>query len=129
MTTFWDPWDDAAAIAQQLTKPKAELVVVIGARAWCEKCRQLYPGFEAMAAQGSALPCVRLWLDLEEHADFLGDFVPEDLPIWLRYRAGRLVDYRVVSAIDDRGVHGDPARPEIAPPDLWEVFTAPNWAN
>lgn len=129
MSIAWDPWDDASAIAQQLARPHAELAVVIGARAWCEKCRQLYPGFEAFAAQAHAVPRVSLWLDLEEHADFLGDFVPEDLPLWLQYREGRLVDYRVLSAIDGSGVSGDAARPEITPPDLWQVFTAATWAS
>jgi thiol-disulfide isomerase/thioredoxin len=87
---IFDPWDDAQSIAQCLKKPGSLLVVVIGAEAWCEKCKALKPFFDAQAGH---VPehVVFLWLDLEDHADFLGDYVPESLPQLCVYQRGKLI--------------------------------------
>lgn len=85
-----DPWDDASEIARRLRGPGSVLLVLIGAEAWCDKCRNLRPHFENMQAD---LPphFVALWLDLENHAEFLGDYIPESLPEFCVYRSGQLV--------------------------------------
>lgn len=99
MATILDPWADSYAIAQWLCQPDAELLVVIGATGWCQKCQRLHPHFEQLAA---ALPeqVLPLWLDLEDHAEFLGDFVPPDLPLLLRWCAGQCVQAAVLQDID-----------------------------
>ncbi|MDR2153821.1 MAG: thioredoxin family protein [Burkholderiaceae bacterium] len=84
-----DPWDDALSIAQRLKTPGSMLVTVIGAQAWCEKCRTLKPFFDAQADRAPE-HMVWLWLDLEGHADFLGDYVPDSLPQLCIYQHGKL---------------------------------------
>ncbi|QIL80757.1 thioredoxin family protein [Diaphorobacter sp. HDW4A] len=81
-----DPWDDASEIAIRLNRPGAVLMVLIGAEAWCERCRNLRPYFEDIRNQ---LPqyVVALWMDLEDHAEFLGDYIPESLPELCIYRS------------------------------------------
>ncbi len=84
-----DPWIDAADIAKRIAAPETLLVVVIGAQAWCQKCRDFYPAFcrYTQQAQGQDVYC---WLDMEEHQEFLGRFVPETLP-WLCVYQGQQI--------------------------------------
>jgi hypothetical protein len=86
MSRLLDPWSDAQVIALRLARFNERLVVGLGAEAWCEKCRALRPLFEARAAQAAPNE-LWLWLDLEDHAQFIGDFQPDDLP-WLLVYAG-----------------------------------------
>lgn len=86
-----DPWTDAQRLAERLSQSGARLVVVLGAQAWCRKCRDYYPQFEADAAQAPASES-HVWLDLEEHVEFIGAFIPDDLPLRLRYEQGQLPD-------------------------------------
>ncbi|WP_321950775.1 thioredoxin family protein [Paraburkholderia bannensis] len=90
-----DPWLDAAAIAGSLKTPSSRLIVLLGAQSWCMKCRELRPLFEAAAHE--VPQDAWLWLDLEEHAEFIGDFLPEDMPLLLVYRAGALVHAVIAS--------------------------------
>jgi thiol-disulfide isomerase/thioredoxin len=90
MNTTLDPWRDAVAIAQRLSMPNSRLVVVIGAESWCELCRSFRPVFETLAAQRADESDIWLWLDLEDHADFLDGYVPDDLPIVIGYRDSTL---------------------------------------
>jgi len=41
-----------------------------------------------------------VWLDLEEHADFLGDYLPQDLPELLVYRSEKLVQRECLESIE-----------------------------
>jgi hypothetical protein len=70
-----------------------------------------------------------LWLDLEDHAEFIVDYIPEDLPLLLRYCAGHIVQAAV---IEDVAAHTlklrDVPKPDIKP-TLWTVFLAQNWAS
>jgi hypothetical protein len=95
-----DPWDDGPAIAAHLQRPGAELLVVLGAEAWCDKCRRLRPRFEVVCRAQMPVHVLWMWLDLEEHAEFLGDFVPADLPLLLRWREGRCVQASIIKDID-----------------------------
>lgn len=98
-TRALDPWADASFISGHLRQPDAELLVVLGAEAWCPKCKRLRPAFEQMC---QALPAhiLWLWLDLEDHAEFLGNFIPPNLPLLLRWRAGQCVQAAVLQDID-----------------------------
>ena len=93
-----DPWLDAAELARRLRTEHTELLVVLGAEAWCTKCQRLRPLFDQLAAN---LPThiAALWLDLEDHAEFIGTFVPPDLPLLLRWNQGRCVQAAVVQDI------------------------------
>jgi hypothetical protein len=89
MNSPLDPWSDAASLAQRLSQPQAALYIVLGAEQWCEKCRILRPHFEAHVAQTPSQE-TWLWLDLEEHAEFLGSYLPESLPQLVAYRGSQL---------------------------------------
>ncbi len=89
-----DPWCDAADIARRLQSDGAIFVVVIGAQSWCQKCRDIYPQWLTLAQK---LTECALWLDLDEHQEFVGDFVPDDLPWLLIYRGDSLAVSAAVS--------------------------------
>lgn len=90
MSEQLDPWDDASAIADRLARPETNLYVVIGAESWCSKCRALRPQFDELA-QRAGHGELWLWLDLEEHVDFIGEYVPDDLPMLVFYRGERFI--------------------------------------
>ncbi|GLS05840.1 hypothetical protein GCM10007860_29990 [Chitiniphilus shinanonensis] len=100
-----DPWTDARRIADRLNQADTRACVVLGAQAWCEKCRTLYPALLATAAteQQSHPLHLWLWLDLEEHAEFIGDYLPEDLPELLCFERGQLIHRRVLEPGADLG--------------------------
>ena len=82
-----DPWDDAAELSRRLILPGSQLLLVIGAEAWCARCRVLRPEFDALA-QNTEDERICLWLDVEDHAVFLDTYLPDDLPELLVYRDG-----------------------------------------
>ena len=56
---------------------------------WCGVCRDWRAGFESLAAQ---LPAARLlWVDVEDAADLLGDYTPENFPVLAVQRGHRLL--------------------------------------
>ena len=145
MPTF-DPWTDARALAGHLRGTGAELMVVIGAEAWCKKCERLRTAFDALCAAATPPHVAWLWLDLEEHGDFLSVFVPPDLPLLLRWKGGQCIQAAVVNDIDpsvspfDRvrlsplAIEStrvrDPHQGEMVElPRLWTEFTAATWAK
>ena len=95
MNTALDPWNDAGLIAQRLNQPGADLFVIVGAEQWCEKCRNLRPHFDAYMAQADS-QATWLWLDLEDHTEFIGDFMPESLPMLIAYRGNQLINCQVL---------------------------------
>ena len=140
----FDSWNDAQALARHLQRPDAELLVVIGAEAWCEKCRRLKPAFETLCAAAMPEQAAWMWLDLEDHRDFLDGFIPPDLPLLLRWRAGVCVQAAVVEdiALDgplaprvrlkplvDAEVAGPSEDGLLDLPDLWAEFGAAAWAS
>lgn len=76
-------------LAQRVRSPGCSFTLVIGAEAWCERCRSLRPAFDALAAAGEA-EAVFLWLDIEEHAEFVEPWSPADLPAAFVYQGGVL---------------------------------------
>lgn len=131
MNAALDPWRDARALAQRLDRPGAELVVVVGAEAWCEKCRRLRPHFDARAAQAQAHQ-LWLWLDVDLHAEFIDPYLPSDLPTLVRYRHGRAVSVGAIAptraaldaALDDD--HAD--LQQVQDPGILARLIVDDWA-
>jgi thioredoxin-like negative regulator of GroEL len=108
-----DPWNDASVLADRLSQKDAALFVIVGAEQWCEKCRDLRPHFDAYMAQADTQD-VWLWLDVEDHTDFLGDYMPDNLPMLIAYKGGKLVASHVL---------------DIAPSALAEAVSQVNKAS
>jgi len=71
-----------------------EFLVICLCAAWCGTCREYQPGFEALAAQ---FPDARfLWLDIEDHAEQLGDLDIENFPTLLIKRRAWVLFYGVM---------------------------------
>jgi hypothetical protein len=139
-----DPWLDAAALARRLRESGSELLVVLGAEGWCSKCQRLRPAFDVLVV-GMPDHVLPMWLDLEDHAEFLGGFIPPDLPLLLRWRQGICVQAAVVEDIDLAAtpaervslkplvIEGsrvrDPHQGELVElPELWSEFVSESWA-
>lgn len=77
-----------ATLASRLSNPAITLVVCLCAD-WCGTCREYRPAFEALAER---LPAdyVLVWLDIEDHADWLDDEADdvEQFPTLYIERAG-----------------------------------------
>ena len=55
-----------------------EFLVICLCAEWCGACREYRPGFERLAAE---FPQARFhWMDIEEHADEMGDLDIENFP-------------------------------------------------
>ncbi len=90
------PWRDARVIAERLRQPGARLVIALGAESWCGKCRTLRPHFDRLVAVASDSE-TWLWLDLEDHAEFIGDYIPNDLPQLIVYDGPTLVQCQTLT--------------------------------
>lgn len=91
-----DPWNDAAQIAAHLNDNTVQLIVGLGAE-WCSLCVSVRPGFAVLAA--AAPPAEHwLWLNLEEHSELLGDFMPQTLPLLWVYQGSKLVAHGQIDA-------------------------------
>jgi len=76
--TVYLPERDAAALAQALAdRPHGRLVACLCA-AWCGTCGEYQAVFAALAAQHPQ-DCF-VWIDVETHADRLGDLDIENFP-------------------------------------------------
>ena len=132
MTGLLDPWADAQAIAQRLAEPGARLVVLLGAEAWCEKCRVMRPLFESRASS-TAPNEIWVWLDLEDHAEFIGDFLTDDLPWLIVHRGSALVFNGIIEATISSleiGLTEPSAQRTDAPvPDVRARLLQTNWAS
>jgi hypothetical protein len=126
-----DPWLDAQRISQRLRAPGALLTVGVGAEAWCERCVELRPVFEMSMDEHET----RLWLDLDEHAELLGDYVPEDLPMVLQWQDGCLMRIAVLEGVDTSSTSAVPTGQlrelplSTECPNLWLALTSENWAQ
>ena len=132
-TPLLDPWTDAAAIATRLNGPSARLTLIIGAINWCETCRTLKPVFESLAAEHGGKNDTWLWLDLEDHAEFLDDFIPDSLPLLVSYRGAQLTHALVpgritVSALTDLLAQA-PRIEQAELPDIRARLMAVDWAT
>ncbi len=123
-----DPWQDAARLARTLEDADTELVLVLGAEAWCHRCRSLKSRFDAFADTAPSHR-ILLWLDVDEHAPFLGDYLPDDLPELLVYRAGTLTGRAHLAPADSLEALLAQARPSPHDPGLWPAFVQADWAR
>lgn len=109
-----DPWRDTEHIKQRMQPGRRdELIIGLGA-AWCHKCEALQDAFQSLSQQHQDVAW--LWLDIDEHGEFLGSFFPDTLPLLWHYQGGQLLQ------------HGSPP-PEYHPPTqtalLQSMTTAP----
>ena len=129
---LFDPWDDAAQLVQRLNQSDSKLFLVIGAEAWCYKCRELRPAFEELA-QESRGNDVHLWLDMQEHAQFIDPYLPDDLPMLFIYQNGALkaqktlalssesLDEQIAAAVNHAVLTSDPG--------IYQKITDADWAD
>jgi len=126
-----DPWSDAALIAKQLSQPNSQFIAILGAESWCSKCRDWRPVFDA-AVQNAAPNQTWLWFDLEDHAEFIGSHIPEDLPMLLIYQQDRLVVHAPLPAVASTFPEAvEEARQKASKPDigLRERLLKVDWAE
>lgn len=116
-----DPWDDAQMISKCLALPDAQLIVVIGSLTWCQKCRDYLPIFDNQAALAPANQ-IYVWLDIDEHKVFLGDFMPDDLPLQLTYKAGQFIKAVIICTSGYK-------RQIINDPEIYTRLCINDWAN
>ena len=132
-TVLLDLWTDAATIATRLSTPSARLTLIIGATAWCETCRTLKPVFESLAAEHGEENDTWLWLDLEDHAEFLDDFIPESLPLLVSYKGSQLTHVLVPSHINAAALADllaqSPRIEQDTVPDIRARLMAVDWAT
>ena len=85
------PGTDLTTLRTRLgTTPESWLVACFCA-AWCDTCEQYKPKLEALA---DALPQhVFAWIDIEDHAELLGDVDVENFPTLLVRIGSRVVFY------------------------------------
>ncbi len=100
-----DLWDDASLLAARLGEADALLFILVGAEKWCIKCRDLRPQFNSLAAEAKQGE-VWLWLDLEDHSEFIGDYSPDSLPVLLTYLGTALLTCELLTdtpqSLDER---------------------------
>jgi len=126
----WDLWLDAAQLAERLSMADSRLVAVIGAESWCQKCRQIRPRFDA-AAQLARPNETWLWLDLEDHAEFIGTHIPDNLPMLLCYEQSKLAVHGVwpmdANSFEEamQSASKQPPQQEIG---LFHRLTTDNWS-
>lgn len=131
MTAQLDPWTHAREIATRLGHPSARLVVVLGAESWCEKCRALRPIFDEWSAQAGPHE-VRLWLDLEDHAEFIGAYLPPTLPMLFAYEGRRLTHAQALEpriATIDSALVGEKVSSDFFDPGILERLLQADWAT
>lgn len=99
---------------------------------WCGVCRQWQAGFAALAAQIDPAKNVRwAWIDVEDCADALGDWEPDDFPMIAVQRGNRLLHcaplppqpavwLRLIEQFARDPVPASPASPTL--PDLRPLF-------
>ena len=67
--------------ASDVPAPAHEFLIACLCAEWCGVCREYRSGFEEIVRQFPALPCY--WLDIEIHADELGNLEVENFPTLL----------------------------------------------
>lgn len=76
---------------QNLSMKDEELLVICLCAEWCGTCREYRPGFEGLAVD---FPGTRFrWLDIEDHADEMGDLDVENFPTLLIFRGESVLFY------------------------------------
>lgn len=101
MTSPLIPCVDTADTAQATPAGPFSLWAVCLCAQWCATCREYQPAFEALALARQFTHIRFIWVDVEEHADMVGDYDVETFP--------------TVLLANHRGVHfAGPVLPQIA---------------
>lgn len=75
---------------QPAAQPCAErLIVACLCAQWCSVCQQWKASFESLATQFHQARWV--WVDVEDKADMLGDFEPDNFPVLAVQRGAQLL--------------------------------------
>ncbi|MGV8834871.1 hypothetical protein [Cellvibrio sp.] len=94
-----DAWNDFSKIKYILNNETESIVILLGA-SWCHKCDPVKKSIMRMIKD--ATPAVHwLWLDLEDHCEFLGNFSPETIPLVWVYQGDNLIRH---GAVDENKV-------------------------
>jgi thioredoxin 1 len=86
----FSPETDSPALRASLARPDALLVACFCA-AWCDSCNLYRPRFEGLAAE--RLQHAYAWVDIEEHAELLGEEEVENFPTLLIQSAEKVLFY------------------------------------
>ena len=113
------PDTDAITLHQRLHA--RHLLVACLCAEWCGTCRSYRATFTELAARHPE--CCFVWVDVEDHADALGDFDVENFPTLLVQRGSDVLFFGpvlphagVVEGLLSHDLHD--ARPVTAAPDL-----------
>lgn len=101
MTNFnlLDAWKDFSKIEHILGSQKESIIIVLGA-SWCHKCEPVKKVIGRLTE--NPMPAVHwLWLDLEEHCEFLGNFSPETIPLVWIYQGEHLIRHGLIDKTID----------------------------
>ena len=89
--TLLVPGSDLTALRAQLAASPDAWLVACFCAAWCDTCEEYKPKLRALS---SALPQhVFAWIDIEDHAELLGEVDVENFPTLLIQIGGRVVFY------------------------------------
>lgn len=86
----FSPETDSPALRASLARTDALLVACFCA-AWCDTCNIYRPRFESLAA--TRAQHAYAWVDIEEHAELLGDEEVENFPTLLIQSADKVLFY------------------------------------
>lgn len=124
-----NPWDEAKEIATRLQSTSANLIIVLSAESWCQKCRDIRPVFE-IVINSTPSNDVYLWLDIDAHNEFIGDYIPQDLPEIFIYK-NKIINQRGILSVDNEKLSirsSNINMQEGKLPPFWERFTKNDWA-
>ena len=89
--TLLVPGSDLTALRAQLAASPDAWLVACFCAAWCDTCEEYKPKLRTLSG---ALPQhVFAWLDIEDHAELLGEVDVENFPTLLIQIGGRVVFY------------------------------------
>ncbi len=126
--TLLVPGSDLTALRAQLAaSPQAWLVACFCA-AWCDTCEEYKPKLRTLS--GTLRQHVFAWIDIEDHAELLGEVDVENFPTLLVQIGGRVVFYgpmlphiahleRLLESLDE---HSPPVTTAL--PDLPKLLAA-----
>lgn len=93
-----DAWNDFSKIKHILSDIHESIVIILGA-SWCHKCDPIKTTVLHMTKQDT--PGIHwLWLDIEDHCEFLGDYYPDTIPLAWVYQGEHLIRHGL---LEDKG--------------------------
>ena len=93
-----DAWSDFVKIKNILNNSNESIVIALGA-SWCHKCDPVKKAIFQFSEK-KLTNVYWLWLDLETHCEFLGDFFPETIPLVWVYQGPHLIRYRAIDEVN-----------------------------